>query len=43
MFNDRYFLEKMNNSLELEKIKAQELAEHIKERAQEAGNEEELK
>ena len=33
----------MNNSLELEKIKAQELAEHIKERAQEAGNEEELK
>ena len=33
----------MNNSPELEKINAQELAEHIKERAQEAGNEEELK
>lgn len=33
----------MNNSSELEKINAQELAEHIKERAQEAGNEEELK
>jgi len=33
----------MNNSPELEKINAQELAEHVKERAQEAGNEEELK
>jgi len=33
----------MNNSPELEKINAQELAEHIKERTQEAGNEEELK
>jgi len=33
----------MNNSPELEEINAQELAEHIKERAQESSNEEELK